>query len=250
MPTRRPAARPDTSRGALSLVMKTAGRNSLESNESARDTAITKNGAVRSATAYQRPPTRQLSNRASTSRSPAQPETRLVIRRPARLGPASIATYMAGPIVDEVLNGGRDPAWADDEQDAGPRDGKREGEVGSHRVPGDERLNGRHDVLLPFAHARLPPVPATSRGTYPLLIGPASADSCAPRRLSRASSSRHDPDPSGPHGSGFRAPAKDEAQNGPSRRLENHGVKVWRVRSQLDVRTDSAGLPASSARRP
>ena len=99
MPTRRPAARPDTSRGALSFVMKTAGRNSLESNESARDTVITKNGAVRSATAYQRPPTRQLSNRASTSRSPAQPETRLVIRRPARLGPASIATYMAGPIV-------------------------------------------------------------------------------------------------------------------------------------------------------
>ena len=30
--------------------------------------------------------------------------------------------------------------------------------------------------------------------------GPASADSCAPRRISRASSSRHDPDPSDPHG--------------------------------------------------
>ncbi len=46
--------------------------------------------------------------------------------------------------------------------------------------------------------------------------GPASADSCAPRRLWRASSSRHDPDPSGPHGSGPRAPAGEEAQNGPS----------------------------------
>ena len=37
--------------------------------------------------------------------------------------------------------------------------------------------------------------------------GLASADSCAPRRCLRASSSRHGPDPSGPHGSGRHAPA-------------------------------------------
>ena len=50
--------------------------------------------------------------------------------------------------------------------------------------------------------------------------------SCAPRRLSRASSSRHDPDPSRPHGSGSRAPALQEAQNGPLPELENHGAAV------------------------
>jgi hypothetical protein len=41
-----------------------------------------------------------------------------------------------------------------------------------------------------------------------------------------ASSSRHDPDPSRPHGSGSRAPALQEAQNGPLPKLENHGAAV------------------------
>ena len=44
--------------------------------------------------------------------------------------------------------------YLDDEQDAGPRDGKREDEVGAHRMPSDERLNGRHHVLLPQAGVR------------------------------------------------------------------------------------------------
>jgi hypothetical protein len=55
------------------------------------------------------------------------------------------------------------------------------------------RLSSSRPSSSRLARASLPPVPRKESGHVSArLIGPASADSCAPRRLSRASSSRHD----------------------------------------------------------
>jgi hypothetical protein len=94
-PPTRPIAIPDTSRAALLSVETMAGRKTGEIRESTRSTVVSMIGAVRSATAYQRPPTRNLSNREISSRGPAFPETRTVNRMPATGGPASIAKTAA-----------------------------------------------------------------------------------------------------------------------------------------------------------
>ena len=66
-----------------------------------------------------------------------------------------------------------------------------------------------------------------NRGTFP---GPTPGlrlrIRAHPGVLSCASSSRHDPDLSGPHGSGSRAPAPQKAQNGPSPFFEDCEYQV------------------------
>jgi hypothetical protein len=68
-----PTTRPVTSRLALSSVVKMPGLKASEVSASALWIAVHKTGAVSSATAYQRTPTRHRSNRDRRSRSPALP---------------------------------------------------------------------------------------------------------------------------------------------------------------------------------
>jgi hypothetical protein len=90
------AAIPDSSRAALSPEVNMTGRNSGEISESARDTAVNKSGAARSATAYHRAPTRHLVSLVRRRRRPALPLRMPVNPMLATLGPASIASPMNG----------------------------------------------------------------------------------------------------------------------------------------------------------
>ena len=80
----------------MPLVVRMLGRNAGEASDSVTCTAVNTTGAVRSAAAYQRPPTRQRPTRESRSRKPARPETTPVISSPAVVGPASIAATING----------------------------------------------------------------------------------------------------------------------------------------------------------
>jgi hypothetical protein len=77
-------------------VVRKPGINSDDRSESARSVPITEIGAVSSATAYQRTPTRHLSNRENNWRKPVRPPTMPVNRMQARLGPATVARYVIG----------------------------------------------------------------------------------------------------------------------------------------------------------
>ena len=61
-------------KGNLDFRGEDTGQELGERSESARSTAAVESGAVRSATAYQRAPTRHLSNRDRSSRRPTFPE--------------------------------------------------------------------------------------------------------------------------------------------------------------------------------
>jgi hypothetical protein len=74
--------------------MKIGGRNAGEVSERVKSIVIVKSGVIRSATVYQRAPTRHLSKLDSNSRKPAFPYMSPVKRMPATLGPRSGAIYM------------------------------------------------------------------------------------------------------------------------------------------------------------
>ena len=69
----RPPTRPATSRLALSSAVMMVGKKACEVSESAPRIAVINSGAVSSATAYQRTPTRHRNNRDRSSRRPTLP---------------------------------------------------------------------------------------------------------------------------------------------------------------------------------
>src|SRR5512144_2225806 len=91
MPADTPTAVLIASSEILSPDVKMPGKNARDVSDSARSVAIIAAGAVRSATAYHRAPTRHLRARETYSRTPARPVASAVNARPVTLGPASIA---------------------------------------------------------------------------------------------------------------------------------------------------------------
>src|SRR5687767_12675076 len=89
MGTVSPPASPSTSGANLSVDVTMSGMYSADVSDRTKRVAELTSGAVRSATAYQRVPTRQRRTRDHRSRNPALPSTKAIKRMPATLGPDS-----------------------------------------------------------------------------------------------------------------------------------------------------------------